>query len=169
MNNTLQSKRQIKQEFCFSIIDRLLDSEPDRPEDRISNEPFQVEKLRDFICRDVEALLNTRHAQFKPPAHLHELTNSVLTYGVDSFISANLITDEAKLTLAGRLQHSIARIEPRLKDINITIFNDRNTEQRILRMRIEARFSLREQPQVVCFDTKLHYSSQQFTVEVSDE
>lgn len=169
MNNQLQKHIQSTRSITFSVFDRLLDNEPERLTERPVSLSHQIEQEREFIRRDIETLLNTRPAQGELPVQLTELANSVLSYGVGSFVSLGLGNNEAQLTLANKLEPIIAHIEPRLSDIHITLYKDYNSSQRALKMRIEGRFRIQEQSQAVFFDTSLDYSSQQFTVEVSDE
>lgn len=169
MSNPLQNYIQSTQRITFSVFDRLLDNEPEQLTDRPASLHLQIEQEQEFIRRDIETLLNTRPAQVTLPKHLTELVNSVLSYGVGSFVSLRLGSNEAQLALASKLEQVIAHIEPRLSNIHITLFKDHDTSQRTFKMRIEGRFRIQEQSQAVYFDTSLDYSSQQFTVEVSDE
>lgn len=169
MNNPLQNYIQSTRSITFSVFDRLLDSEPERSSDRSASLPLQIEQTQEFIRRDIEALLNTRYAQITLPEHLTELADSVLSYGVGSFVSLRFADNEAQLMLATTLEQTIARIEPRLSDIHITLFKNNDSGQRALKMRIEGQFHIQEQSQTAYFDTSLDYSSQQFTVEVPDE
>lgn len=158
-----------EQVISRSVLERLLDNEPDRTADPLSSISTQVRELREVIRRDIEALLNTRRCPVSPSVHLRELVNSVFTYGVDGFMSANLVTEKAKTTLARKLEHCIAQTETRLTDIRITILKDHVEGQRTLNMRIEAILPLQEVMQTIQFETRLDPSSQRFVIEAQYE
>jgi type VI secretion system protein ImpF len=154
--------------ITHSVLDRLQDSEPDAGFDRPLSLTAQVSREKEFVRAGIEALLNTRRCHRLADSGLPELSQSVLSYGVESFVSANLETEAAKLSLARRLERSLSHSEPRLKNVSVTIFVDRSCERRMLRMCIEGYLAIQHQSALVRFDTKLDYPSQQITVEVPD-
>ena len=166
-----QLARYVQQDrvIASSVLDRLLDSEPDRPSDQSMSLTAQTRQLRESIRRDLEALLNTRRSPLSPPAHLPELADSALSYGVDGFVSANLVTDEAKVDLARALERRIARTETRLANVHVTILRNRNTGERTLKMRIEASFRLQDETPPIRFETTIDPSSQRFSIESAHE
>jgi type VI secretion system protein ImpF len=169
MADPLAKYQQQDRVIASSVIDRLLDNEPDRPADPPMSIPAQIRQLRESIRRDLEALLNTRRSPMSPPAHLSELSDSAFTYGVDGFVSANLVTDQAKTALARALQQRIATTETRLSDVRVTVLRNRSTGERTLRMRIEASFRLQEGMPPIRFETTIDPSSQRFSIEAGDE
>ncbi|GGA88201.1 type VI secretion protein [Brucella endophytica] len=169
MADPLARYMQQERVIASSVLDRLLDSEPDRPADPPMSIPAQIRQLRESIRRDLEALLNTRRSPVSPPAHLSELTDSALTYGVDGFVSANLVTDEAKIALAHALEGRIARTETRLTNVHVTILKGRATGERTLKMRIEASFRLQDGMPPIRFETTIDPSSQRFSIEAANE
>lgn len=150
-----------------SVLDRLLDKEPDSTIDPPSNISSQVTELREAIRRDIEALLNTRRCPVSPPAHLRELVHSVFTYGIDGFVSVNLVTEKAKSSLAHKLERCILRTETRLSDVRITCLKNSVPRQRTLNMRIEAVLRLQDAIPPIVFVTKLDPSSQRFVIEAA--
>lgn len=155
--------------IASSVLDRLLDSEPDRPTDQFMSISAQTRQLRECIRRDLEALLNTRRSPVSPPQQMSELSDSALSYGVDGFVSANLVTDEAKIALAYALERRIARTETRLANVHVTILKNRTTGERTLKMRIEASFRLQEGMPPIHFETTIDPSSQRFSIEAANE
>lgn len=155
--------------IASSVLDRLLDEEPDQLSDQLMSLSAQTRHLRESIRRDLEALLNTRRSPQSPPANLPELAESALTYGVDGFVSANLVTDEAKVDLARALERRIAQTETRLTNVHVTILRNRNTGERTLKMRIEASFRLQDGTPPIRFETTIDPSSQRFSIESANE
>jgi type VI secretion system protein ImpF len=150
-----------------SILDRLIDDSPDLPNDEQMSMVEQVREMREAIRRDLEALLNTRRCPTAPPAAMEELRDALVSYGVDGIISANLVTDEAKLRLARIIERRIALFETRLSDVLVTILRNRTQSERALRMRIQATFRLYEGMPPISFESMIDPSSQRFTVEAA--
>lgn len=150
-----------------SVLDRLIDDAPDRPSDPPMSLTDQVREMREAIRRDLEALLNTRRCPTTPPALLTELNDALVNYGVDSVVSANLVTDDAKLKLAQMIERRISLVETRLCDIRVTISKGRTAAERALRMRIQATFRLHEGMPPISFDSTIDPSTQRFLVEAS--
>ncbi|MGO6689674.1 type VI secretion system baseplate subunit TssE [Rhizobium leguminosarum] len=150
-----------------SILDRLIDEAPDRIVDPPMSVVDQVRDVREAIRRDLEALLNTRRCPATPPAALSELKDALVSYGVDGVVSANLMTDQAKLKLAQAIERRIALFETRLSDVRVTILKSRTMTERALRMRIQATFRLHEGMPPISFESTIDPSTQRFLVEAA--
>ncbi|KAF5883412.1 type VI secretion system baseplate subunit TssE [Rhizobium sp. PEPV16] len=150
-----------------SILDRLIDEAPDRTVDPPISFVDQVRDVREAIRRDLEALLNTRRCPATPPAALSELKDALVSYGVDGVVSANLMTDQAKLKLAQAIERRIALFETRLSDVRVTILKSRTMTERALRMRIQATFRLHEGMPPISFESTIDPSTQRFLVEAA--
>ncbi|MBY5419843.1 type VI secretion system baseplate subunit TssE [Rhizobium johnstonii] len=150
-----------------SILDRLIDEAPDRTVDPPMSFVDQVRDVREAIRRDLEALLNTRRCPATPPAALSELRDALVSYGVDGVVSANLMTDQAKLKLAQAIERRIALFETRLSDVRVTILKSRTMTERALRMRIQATFRLHEGMPPISFESTIDPSTQRFLVEAA--
>ncbi|WP_027686712.1 type VI secretion system baseplate subunit TssE [Rhizobium leguminosarum] len=150
-----------------SILDRLIDEAPDRTVDPPMSFVDQVRDVREAIRRDLEALLNTRRCPATPPAALSELRDTLVSYGVDGIVSANLMTDQAKLKLAQAIERRIALFETRLSDVRVTILKSRTMTERALRMRIQATFRLHEGMPPISFESTIDPSTQRFLVEAA--
>ncbi|ASR09878.1 type VI secretion system baseplate subunit TssE [Rhizobium leguminosarum bv. viciae] len=150
-----------------SILDRLIDEAPDRTVDPPMSFVDQVRDVREAIRRDLEALLNTRRCPATPPAAFSELKDALVSYGVDGIVSANLMTDQAKLKLAQAIERRIALFETRLSDVRVTILKSRTMTERALRMRIQATFRLHEGMPPISFESTIDPSTQRFLVEAA--
>lgn len=151
-----------------SILDRLIDEAPDRTVDPPMSFVDQVRDVREAIRRDLEALLNTRRCPATPPAALSELKDALVSYGVGGIVSANLMTDQAKLKLAAAIERRIALFETRLSDVRVTILKSRTMTERALRMRIQATFRLHEGMPPISFESTIDPSTQRFLVEAGN-
>ncbi|RFB83156.1 type VI secretion protein [Rhizobium leguminosarum bv. trifolii] len=150
-----------------SILDRLIDEAPDRAADPPMSFVDQVREVREAIRRDLEALLNTRRCPTTPPTALSELRDALVSYGVDGIVSANLMTDQAKLRLAEAIERRVALFETRLADIRVTILKSRTMTERALRMRIQATFRLHEGMPPISFESTIDPSTQRVLVEAA--
>ncbi|OWV72433.1 type VI secretion system baseplate subunit TssE [Rhizobium sp. J15] len=167
MADPLERYRQRDRVLARSILDRLIDEAPDRAADPPVNFVDQVREMREAIRRDLEALLNTRRCPTTPPAVLAELKDALVSYGVDGVVSANLMTDEAKLRLAAAIERRIALFETRLSDVRVTILKSRTMTERALRLRIQATFRLHEGMPPISFESTIDPSTQRFLVEAA--
>lgn len=168
MADPLENFRPGNRQVVRSVLDRLLDDAPYSPADPPVSYAVQVREMREAIRRDLELLLNTRRCIQSPGIAYAELQNSLCTFGVDGVVSANLMTDEAKLALARSIERSISRFETRLSNVRVTILKSRSMTARALRMRIEATFRLHEGMPPISFESVIDPSSQRFQVEGSD-
>ncbi|MFS2178610.1 type VI secretion system baseplate subunit TssE [Rhizobium pisi] len=167
MADPLERYRLRDRVLARSILDRLIDEAPDRAVDPPMSFVDQVRDVREAIRRDLEALLNTRRCPETPPAALAELKDALVSYGVDGVVSANLMTDEAKLKLAAAIERRIALFETRLSDVRVTILKSRTMTERALRMRIQATFRLHEGMPPISFESTIDPSTQRFLVEAA--
>ncbi|ANL69614.1 type VI secretion system lysozyme-related protein (plasmid) [Rhizobium phaseoli] len=167
MADPLERYRQRDRVLARSILDRLIDEAPDRAVDPPVSFVDQVREMREAIRRDLEALLNTRRCPATPPAALAELKDALVSYGVDGVVSANLMTDEAKLRLATAIERRIALFESRLSDVRVTILKSRTMTERALRLRIQATFRLHEGMPPISFESTIDPSTQRFLVEAA--
>ncbi|MDR6820085.1 type VI secretion system protein ImpF [Neorhizobium sp. 2083] len=168
MADPLERYRPRDRILARSILDRLIDEAPDRAFDAPTSLVDQVRDMREAIRRDLEALLNTRRCPSAPPTVLGELKDALVSYGVDGMVSANLVTDEAKLRLAQMIERRISLFETRLSDVRVTILKSRTMTERALRMRIQASFRLHEGMPPISFESTIDPSTQRFLVEAAN-
>ena len=168
MADPLERFRPRDRVLARSILDRLIDEAPDRSIDPPMTLADQVREVRESIRRDLEALLNTRRCPMAPPTELTELKDALVSYGVDGMVSANLVTDEAKLRLAQAIERRISLFETRLSDVRVTILKSRTMTERALRLRIQATFRLHEGMPPISFESTIDPSTQRFLVETAN-
>lgn len=166
MADPLEFYRPQDRVLARSVLDRLLDPNPDLENDPPAGLSEQMREMRETMRRDLEALLNTRRRPSAPPAALAELKDALVSYGVDGIVSANLVTDESKLALARAVEKRIALFETRLSDVRVTILRNSTATERTLRMRIQATFRLHDGMPPISFESTIDPSTQRFLVEV---
>lgn len=148
-----------------SVLDRLVDVEPDRAEDHPKTIGDQIVEVREALRRDLERLLNTRRPPNSPPSHLSELEDALVSFGVDGFFVSSLVTDRQRTEFAGAMERRIRLFEPRLAELTVTTLPPRHPSERALRLRIEAVYRAQEGMPAIAFETAVDPSTQRFRVE----
>jgi type VI secretion system protein ImpF len=162
MADPLERFRPRSETLARSVLDRLLDADPDLAADPRRTIGEQVDSLREGLRRDVEILLNTRRRPLSPP---DDLADSLMGYGVDGFFLVNLVTDDQREAFAQGLAHRIRRFEPRLGEVRVSVLPNRAAAQRSLRLRIEAVHRLQPGMPPISFETAVDPSTQRIRVE----
>lgn len=147
-----------------SVLDRLLDAAPDQRADPPRTRQAQMRDALASLCRDLEALLNTRRLHRTPPDALSQLPTALLNYGVADFIGANLGTKEQRTVFAARLEEAITTFEPRFHNVSVTVLDPRETVERVLRLRIEATVVLLADRTPVLFASSVNPTTLRFSV-----
>jgi type VI secretion system protein ImpF len=144
-----------------SILDRLIDPQSSGTEWR---QGYGTNQLLEVVRRDLEDLLNTRQTVTSLPRGLERLGNSVYAFGLPDLVSFNAISPSQREEIARALEATIARHEPRLRDVHTTlIVSDEDAKQRAVRFRIDARVGADPAPEVA-FETVLELTTGQHSV-----
>lgn len=146
-----------------SLLDRLIDDDPDAARDLQIPRKAQLTALRNAVRRDLEALLNSHCRCISPPEGADELKQSVVEFGVRDFLSAYAGAPSFREAFRTSLQDTIRRFEPRFITVSVTL-REGETEDRTLRFRIDALMYAEPAPEPVAFDSTLDPASQVFAV-----
>jgi len=148
-----------------SVLDRLLDFEPDRGEDMPQTQRQRLRALHDSIRRDLETLLNTQQPPTRLAAGKPEIGSSLVQYGSPGFHGLMLANRQQHLALARSLQDLISTFEPRLKSVRVLLGEDKVTSGiRSVRLRIHAETRFEDLDEPVVFDTQIDPATRQFRV-----
>jgi type VI secretion system protein ImpF len=146
-----------------SILDRLLDHDP-----KVASEPVRdhlsVRQIKDAVIRDLENLLNTRRQILVPPPEYHEVHSSLYMYGLQDFTMKNPGSPMVKQKLRQVIERTIARFEPRLKNVNVQI-EAAGQNARDLRFRITAMLVMDPITEPVIFDTFFDVSRGEYKIQ----
>jgi type VI secretion system protein ImpF len=139
----------------LSVIDRLLDDDPDQAQDREESLGQYIERFRTGLRRDLEALLNTRRRFLSWPAEYGELRTSLLNFGVPDFTNDDLTN--AKISEALRLSiiEIIKRLEPRLLSAEVTLDVFSIETERALVFRISGFARIRDKHEALQFQASV--------------
>jgi type VI secretion system protein ImpF len=147
-----------------SVLDRLLDFEPEVSRETPRNRNQVLRDLKQAVRRDVENLLNTRFSFLSWPAGLKELKQSLLNYGLPDFTSANLGSTKERESFCGTLRTILRQGEPRFKSITVTLLTNTEPLDRTLRFRIDALLRVDPAPEPIIFDSLLEPATGTFAV-----
>jgi type VI secretion system protein ImpF len=143
----------------LSVLDRLLDDEPNSSVEAPLSRSESVRRLKKWVRRDLEWLLNTRRNFQDPDESLKEINRSVYVYGLPDFSTYTMASaaDQAKL-----LRHLLAAIkvfEPRLANVRIVPLENPTVGLQRFRLRIEGMLLMDPAPEPVSFDTLIELRS----------
>jgi len=165
--NNYMPKRKIRP----SILDRLIDHEPEKRMDPSLTADDQMQILKESVRRDIENLFNTRIRSESPSLESQELDLSLLNYGIPDLATLNLKQPEEQNKLCRRLEKLIHQFEPRFKTVSVMPRDEttRNSERRqfSLRLRIEATLHADPVPETIVFDSIMEPISRAMNVEVA--
>lgn len=146
-----------------SVLDRLLDFEPDVSREAPKSRSKSVRDLKLSVRRDLEWLLNTRTVHVEIDERLQEIKKSVLTYGLPDITGLSAKNQNEQKRLAKAIENAIRLFEPRFLDVRVTLEPVSDVD-RSLKFRIEARLDIEPTPEPVAFDTVLQLGSGGFEV-----
>jgi type VI secretion system protein ImpF len=147
-----------------SVLDRLLDDEPDVSREAPRRRQQVLLELKEAVRRDLQDLLNTRSRCRRWPDNLKELEQSLLNYGLPDLIGANVSLAKAREDLPRLLEATIRRQEPRFKAVKVQLLDSAEPLDRTLRFRIEALLNVEPAPEPVVFDSVLRAVTGTFEV-----
>lgn len=147
------AKIKADQPLVPSVLDRLLDDEPEvnREAPRTRNQVLR--ELKQSVRRDLENLLNTRRRCLGWPAELMELEHSLVNYGLPDFLSANMASTEGREQFCQALEEVIRTCETRFKSVKVQLLDSGDPLDRTLRFRIDALLRADPAPEPVVFDS----------------
>ncbi|WP_442678501.1 type VI secretion system baseplate subunit TssE [Sphingomonas sp. ASY06-1R] len=129
-----------------SLLDKLVETE-----DRRS----PVAQLRASLCRDLEAMLNSRRRLLSWPSELEELDRSLLNYGLDDLVNETLTADEFRTRFIEDVERLLRRLEPRIGRFEVNLLPNKDELDRTLRIRISGVVTLDGERQELMFDSHL--------------
>lgn len=135
-----------------SILDRLIDHDPG-----VSHEPAHfrfasLAQIKAAVFRDLENLLNARRNIVIPAESQGEVNKSVFVYGLQDYTAQNPKSPTARQHLRLDVEKTIARFEPRLKNVNVRLESP-DPNERNLRFRVNALLVADPITEPVAFDT----------------
>lgn len=146
-----------------SILDRLLDFEPQMSKEPPRSQAQSLADLKKSVKRDLEWLLNTRHTPIEIPETLEELNESMAVYGLPDLTALSVKNPNEQNRLAKSIETALRVFEPRFINVKVSL-EPINSTDRQLRFHIEAHLDIEPVPEPVSFDTVLQVGSGEFAV-----
>lgn len=137
----------------LSLLDRLLDDDPDRTADPPRRPADAAHDFRASVQRDTENLLNTR-SRWPPVGEVPHLAPSCLDYGIPDPTGLDLSTPEAVEDFKREVERTLTTYEPRLRSVRVT-FPDADDGTRTVRFRVEAVLQMEPVPEPLTLETVL--------------
>lgn len=135
-----------------SVLDRLLDDEPQSARDAPRHQNRVMSELKKNVCRDLQDLLNTRSRCGQWPPGCEDLEATLANYGLPDFTDAH--PDEFRKLI----EVIIRRYEPRFKEVRVRLLGDaaqNSRTDRTLKFRIDALLYAEPSPEPLVFDSEL--------------
>ena len=143
---------QNQQYIQTSVLDRLIDQEPDVPSEPVQYRLTDFGRVKAMVIRDIENLLNSKSTISPPPPAYRELNKSVYIYGLKDFTSLNPKSPSVRQQLGQEIKNKILQFEPRLRNVTVTIEAPAEGE-RTVRFKIAGLLVLDPLAEPVAFDT----------------
>jgi len=147
-----------------SVLDRLIDFEPNRQVESVPSRNQVIRELRESVRRDLEFLLNTRRRCDSVSQEWKTLEDSVINYGIPDYTGVNLNNDDDRENFAKLIQKIILQFECRFKSVNISVLTNDTSMDRTFRFRIDALLKIEPAVKPVVFDSSMEPVSRSINV-----
>ena len=125
---------------------------------------LSVEELKDSVARDLESLLNTRVViSDEIMKQYPECSRSIVAYGLNDFAGMSLASTDDRASICRSLEESIARHEPRLRNVRTSLEIQEGSINR-LNFAINALLVVNSTKEPVNFDAVLQPSTLQYSI-----
>jgi type VI secretion system protein ImpF len=153
-----------KKKLRPSLLDRLLDNDPDNGVEVDKDQHQKLKDLRNSVQRDLESLLNTRLRILEPGDEFKELKVSILNYGLPDLATINITDKNKRKQFVEQLENLLVDFEPRFKTVTVNYQDNADSLDRTLRFRIDAVLYADPSPEIVVFDSILEPVSRSVNV-----
>jgi type VI secretion system protein ImpF len=143
---------QSRQNIQASILDRLIDLEPEVSREPVQQRFLTIGQARASVARDLENILNTKRTVLTPPNSCREVSSSVFFYGLPDFTAQNPKSAIVRQQLRQHIERAISRFEPRLKNVRVN-FEASIQNERTLGFRINGMLVVDPVREPVTFDS----------------
>lgn len=148
-----------------TLWNRLLDDEPQRGVEAEERLWSTLDEYKVTIVRDLETLVNTRQELLATRlAAYPELRGSLLEYGLPDFLGRGLHSSEDRQLIQRQLERAIESNDCRFRNVRVRLL-DQDSQDRLLRFRVDALLVLVDASQHVAFDAVLQAETQRYKVQ----
>ena len=147
-----------------SVLDRLLDDEPENKREAAAGRNQILRELKKSVRRDLESLLNTRARNIVPAPELKELKQSLVNYGIPDFTALPMQSAKEREDFCRLIQAVLKQFEPRFKTVKVVLLENTEKMDRTLRFRIDGMLHAEPAPEPIVFDSILKPATESFEV-----
>ena len=144
-----------KQPLQMSILDRLIDETPGQKDSSRMRRGTDLKMLRQSVRRDLENLLNSKIQWHVWPESYDELDRSLLNYGLPDFSSMAMDSLDGRQALCLKIEKTIRQFEPRFIDVDVSLIDEEQPLDRVLKIRIDALLYADPIPEPITFDSEI--------------
>lgn len=152
--------------FEPSLLEKLFDDEPRTPAAGAFKR-LSMDQYKESVATDLEALLNSRSMIADDTLErFPECQQSLATFGLHDFSGRSLASFNDRAFICDSLKQAIARHEPRLRDVRVSLENDHRSTG-TLRFSISAVLVVHPASEPVSFDALLQPATLRYSVSKS--
>ena len=144
-----------QQPLLPSILDRLMDDEPESSSEPLWRGSYKLDELREHVRRDLEFLLNTRHGRYDLLERPTELGVSSLSYGLPDFTGTVGGGAESEEKMRATVERAVRDFETRLRDVRVEVRPPESEFERNISLTIYALLYVDPIVELVSFDTSV--------------
>jgi type VI secretion system protein ImpF len=153
----------------LSVLDRLIDEAPDKPDEPTPSDAEAVAHVRNNLRRDLEALLNAHRRWRSVPQGYAELPRSPLAWGIADFTAGAFNDPRKREELRTEIEDAIRTFETRLTRVRVTLLEPNTTLSSTLRLRIDGLLRIETEAEPIAFDTLINAAGTGVKVEAYPE
>ncbi|MFC3552425.1 type VI secretion system baseplate subunit TssE [Lysobacter cavernae] len=151
--------------FEPSLLEKLFDDEPKATAASGIFKSISLEQYKESVARDLEGLLNSRAAFAEDDLKTYpNCQKSLMTYGLRDFSTMSLANAYDRAAICRSLEQSVARHEPRLHNVRVTLEANARNAVGGLHFSIHALLDVQPAREPISFDALLQPSTLQYSV-----
>ena len=148
-----------------SLIDRLIDDEPDTAVGPPEHEDEAFRRIKLGLRRDLEGLLNSRRPHSRWLGASGTLHETVVAFGLPDLSTEDFATPAVRERIRKLIAHVITRFEPRLHRVEVE--TDGGPTSTGVRFRVNAVLLLDREEEQVVYDARLKPTDREFAVRLA--
>jgi len=147
-----------------SILDRLIDLNPEVSNEPVQDNMFNIGQIKASVRGNLENLLNARRMIGADELSDQDLNASLLSYGLRDFTSCNPESQSVRQKLRHDIEKMVSQFEPRLKNVSVRVGYPGKTD-RLIKFSIAGILVVKPLSEPVNFDTYLDINRGEYKIQ----
>jgi type VI secretion system protein ImpF len=147
-----------------SLLDRLIDDEPDTIVDPADDEEDLIRRMKLGLRRDLEGLLNSRRP-YSRWLGMGALEATIVGFGLPDLSTEDFASESARERIRRLIVQAIRTFEPRLRKVEVE--SDGGPTAAGVRFRINAVLVIDRDEEQVIYDARLRPADREFAVRLA--